>query len=199
LALLLAVGYYRMPGVAALLEPLRVWLGKHEIAGAFWSRAFFCGVEPGAFFLSLKSIRPNRPLATVVVQSLWCGGWGLYYVFFYRWLADLFGAGPELLTLVKKTAFDMFVWSAFVMIPLNAVFFFWVGNDLSWSKSRAAWPRRFVSDLILPNYIVNWCIWIPVMLAVYAFPLTLQIHLGGLAGCFWSLVFLYMNAHIRSS
>ena len=193
----LAVGYYWIPGVAAVLEPLRVWQGEHEFIGAFVSRVFFCGLVPGVFLLTVKTIRPKRPWATMIAQALWCGVWGFYYVYFYRWLAEWFGDGPELATLVKKTAVDMFVWSAFVMVPLNAVFFLWVGHDLSLEKTKESWPRHFVRELVLPNYVTNWCIWIPVMMAVYAFPLTLQIHLGGLAGAFWALVLLYQNAHLR--
>ena len=34
---MVAVGYYWIPGVAALLEPLRVWQGEHEFVGAFVS------------------------------------------------------------------------------------------------------------------------------------------------------------------
>ena len=67
-------------------------------------------------------------------------------------------------------------------------------DDLSLAKAKENWPRHFVRELVLPNYITNWCIWIPVMMAVYAFPLTLQIHLGGFAGAFWTLVFLYLGA-----
>lgn len=194
LAAALAVGYYWIPVVAAVLEPLRKWQGEHEFVGAFVSRVFFCGLVPGVFLLTVKAIRPKKPWTTMVAQALWCGGWGLFYVYLYRWMSEWFGDGPELLTLVKKTAFDMFVWSAFVMIPLNAVFFFWVGHDLSLAKAKENWPRHFVRELVLPNYITNWCIWIPVMMAVYAFPLTLQIHLGGFAGAFWTLVFLYLGA-----
>ena len=193
----LAVGYYLIPCVATVLEPLRVWQGEHELVGAFVSRVFFCGLVPGVFLLAVKAIRPKRPWATMAAQSIWCGAWGLCYVYLYRWMSEWFGDGPELMTLVEKTAFDMFVWSAFVMVPLNAVFFFWVGHDLLILKAKKNWPRHFVRELVLPNYITNWCIWIPAMMAVYAFPLTLQIHLAGFAGAFWALVLLYQNAHVR--
>ena len=191
----LAIGYYRVPGVVAVLEPLRVWQGEHDFAGAFYGRVFFCGLVPGVFMMCVPAIRPRRPLATIVAQSLWCGAWGLYYVCFYRWMSNWFGNDAELATLVKKTVCDMLVWSAFVMVPLNAVFFFWVGHGLSFAQSRAAWPRRFLREVYLPNLVTNMCIWTPVMMAVYAFPLALQIHFGGLAGSFWSLVLLYQNAH----
>ena len=55
----LAVGYYWIPCVATVLEPLRVWQGEHELVGAFVSRVFFCGLVPGIFLLTMKAIRPK--------------------------------------------------------------------------------------------------------------------------------------------
>lgn len=191
---MLAFGYYFSPLVAAALDPLGRWQTEHEMLGAFAGRVLFCGLLPGLFLVGMQSLRPRRPLATVVAQALWCGGWGIYYVYFYRWMSDWFGYGPEIAVLLKKTALDLFVWTTFVMGPLNTVFFFWVGHDLSFRKCRAEWPKEFFGELLLPNLLANWCIWIPVMMTVYALPLPLQIHFGGLAGCFWALVMLYMNA-----
>ena len=194
MAVALVVVYYRIPGAADLLEPLRRWQDAHEIWGSVLSRAVFCGLLPGVFILTGRAPRPRRPVATILAQTVWCGAWGVWYVFFYRDLAQMFGDGSDLATLVKKTVVDMFVWSALAMIPLYAVFCHWLGHGLSWTRARDHWPRRFVRDLVLPNLIVNWCIWIPVMMAVYAFPRALQIQLVGLAGAFWSLVLLNIGS-----
>jgi hypothetical protein len=40
----------------------------------------------------------------------------------------------------------------------------------------------------------NWIVWIPVMMAVYAFPLPLQIQLIGFASAVWMLVGLQAGA-----
>ena len=67
------IGYYTVPGVAALLEPLANWQRENGAVAAFTSLAVFCGVIPYVFLCSVKSLRPRHPLATMLVMSVWCG------------------------------------------------------------------------------------------------------------------------------
>ena len=54
----------------------------------------------------------------------------------------------------------------------------------------AAVKVNAVPMIVLWLLVANWIVWMPVMVAVYAFPLPLQIQLVGLAGSFWMLVAL---------
>ena len=188
-----ATCYYAVPGFADILEPLAKWQRSNGPVAAFLSLAVFCGVIPGVFLCTVRSLRPRRPFATMVVMSVWCGMWGIVnnemYAFLSRWLGD----GRDFCTLVLKTAFDQFVWTVFLVAPANAAFCFWVGRDFSFRRTWAEWPTNYARDVFLPNLLANWIVWIPVLCAVFAFPLPLQIQLAGLASSFWTLVCLQIG------
>ena len=192
-AVVTAVAYYAVPGVAGLLEPLAKWQRDNGAVAAFLSLAVFCGVIPGVFICSIRSLRPRHPLATVFAMSVWCGLWGIVnnemYAFLSRWLGD----GRDIGTLVMKTAFDQFVWTVLAVAPANATFCFWLGRDFSFRRTRNEWPDDYVRTVFFPNLLANWIVWIPVLCAVFAFPLPLQIQLAGLASSFWALMCLQIG------
>ena len=66
-----------MPGIDRGLEPLRKWQIESGWMAAFLNRFFFCGVVPGVFFLSIRSIRPQMPIATAFAQGVWGGVSGI--------------------------------------------------------------------------------------------------------------------------
>ena len=192
-AVCLIVGYYYVPGVADCFEPLARWQRESGWSAAFLNLFFFCGVIPGAFVWSIRELRPKYPFATLLVQSVWCGAWGVVNNEVYAALSRWLGSGADIGTLFLKTAVDQFVWTVLVMAPVDAVFFFWLGRDFSLSRVRADWPRSFVHGVVLPNLLSNWIVWIPVLCVIYAFPLPLQIQLAGIVGSIWTLLCLQIG------
>ena len=191
--------YYGSAWFSAMLEPLRRFQGEHAIAAPFLSQMFFCGLLPGVFILALKSLRPRHPVATMLAQGLWCGVSGVICNGFFLALGAVFGDGADITTLCVKTAISQFIWTPLFIAPANAVFFFWLGRDFSLARSRAEFPHRFYRDAVMPNLVANWLVWIPVTLAVFAFPIELQIHINGLAGAFWMLMCLEIGRRTRES
>lgn len=181
LAAVLVLSYYFVPGVADALAPIARWQTESGWAAAFLNRLVFAGVIPGAFLLSLRTLRPAHPLAVAWTQGLWCAVWGIVCNEFYALQAALFGTGVDPLTVLLKTAVDQFVWTVLVIAPANGAFFLWMGCDFSFTRTRRAWPRRFFRELVLPLLLPNWVLWIPVAAIIYAFPLPLQIQVSGVA------------------
>ena len=199
LAGLLVAGYYCVPFVAEALEPLARWQTEDGWIAAFLNRFFFCGVVPGVFLFAVRSIRPRLPLATAFAQGVWGGLSGVVYDFFYRWQCAWFGNGIDFATLLKKLAVDQFVITPFVVAPLNVFVFFWISREFSARWFKAEFPRPFLSRALLPNLVTNWCVWIPVVLAIYAFPLALQVQVSGFACAFWALTCLQIGRRSSSS
>ncbi|MBQ0031817.1 MAG: hypothetical protein KBT68_03335, partial [bacterium] len=71
LAALTVLAYYRISEADAAFSPLAKWQMESGWVAAFLNRVIFCGVIPGVFLWSVKSVRPPRPLLTVCVYSLW--------------------------------------------------------------------------------------------------------------------------------
>ena len=190
----LAAAYRFSPSVVSFLDPVAQWQERNGFASAFLSQFVFCGLVPCAFLLAVRSIATNRPVAKSQVQSVWCGLMGMACWWFYGVQARLFGTGCDIATLAAKTALDQFVWTALFVSPLSSAFFVWLGCDFSLSKSMDVFRRGFVRYVIMPNLVANWCVWIPVVAAIYTFPRPLQIHLLSLASSFWVLLCLQIGA-----
>ena len=180
--------YFLLPGAGALLEPVANWQRAWGWKAAALSLAVFCGLIPGVFQLTVREIRPERPFLTIFLQVLWCGFSGVVVNRFFAFQAWLFGNDASFATLLLKTLVDQFVWTVLVIAPANSVFFFWLGRGCSFVRTRREWPQRFLAEFYLPNLVSNWCVWIPAIFMVYAFPVALQVHLNGLVCACWILM-----------
>lgn len=193
MAVSLAVAYYFAPCVADALEPVRQWQEANGVAAAFATQFVFCGMLPAVFLLTVKGIRTDRPLLKAFLQSVWSGCWGVVYLWFYALQARMFGDGHDFPTLLCKMAFDQFVWTPFTAVPLTATFFLWMGSGFSISRTARTCREGYFKRVVLPNLLANWAVWIPAVMAVYAFPRSLQIQMLGLVSCFWSLICLQLG------
>lgn len=181
-AVLMVAAYYLSPSFASMLEPLKAWQTERGPLAAAVNRIAFCGLLPGVFLCTVKSIRPPRPVLTILAYCVWAALWGVLCDWFFTLQTVMFGSGRDIATLAAKTLVDQFVWTAIICTPLNSVFFAWVaGNfrkiDVVETVRNGYWTMLFA----------NWIVWMPVAAIVYMFPLALQIQLVGLAGAFWML------------
>lgn len=192
--LLLVVGYYHVPNVTSVLGPLARWQTVHGAIGAFLNRIVTCGILPGVFLLAMPSIRPALPWTTIAVETVWFGLQSILVLRFYELQSLWFGGGNDALTVLAKTLVDQFAWTVFVIAPVNSFFFSWLGHGFSlrWMKDMRF--RTWISAVYLPNLVMNWCVWIPTVVAVYAFPLALQTHVAGLIGAIWTLLCLHLGS-----
>lgn len=192
----LIAGYAWVPGVRAALAPVERFQREYGIVAGFASQFVFCGVIPCVFRLTVAEVRTDRPFLKSLLQSLWCGCWGVVYVGFYALQSRMFGTGADFATLLAKTAFDQFVWSPLLPVPATAFFCLWMENGFSLRRAAAVFRTDFVRRVWLANLLPNWCIWIPAVLAIYAFPPMLQVPVLGLVGSFWALVSLRLAKEI---
>lgn len=195
-AVALVLSYYFVPGVAAALQPVADWQERWGVGAAILNQIGFCAVLPTLFILCVKRIRTERPILKGLCLSAWCAMWGFVYVWFYAFQCRLFGAGHDLATLAAKSAFDQFVWVPLVVMPVNATFYLWMGKGFSFQAVRGEFGGGYFRRVILPNLVANWCIWIPVVFALYAFPYALQIQVLGLVAAFWTLMCYQIGSRV---
>lgn len=194
LAVSTVICYYTVPCVAAAFGPLMEFQLEYGCFAAFANRLVFTGLLPGIFLCSMKSIRPRHPLAVITVQSLWCGLWGVICDKMYIFVDWMFGGGTDVLSVALKTLFDQLPWTVLVIAPANAAFYFWVGRGFSLRRTREEWPSgRFWRTLVTPFLLANWCVWVPVTIVVFLFPLPLRVHIVGFASAFWTLMCLRLG------
>ena len=193
MAATLVGAYYLLAPFHEMIEPVAEWHCAWGWRSAFVSQAIFCGILPGVFLLAIRSIRPRHPFLTILTQSLWCGCFGICNNEVFHLMAGMLGDNAHVSTVLVKSAFDQFVWTVAVIAPVNAVFFFWVGRDFSLARVKRDWPSPFFRRMVMPNLIPNWIVWIPVSLAIFAFPFPLQIHVNGIVCTFWTLMCLQIG------
>ena len=195
----MVIGYYTLPCAAAAFGLLMELQLEYGWLFAFANRLVFTGILPGVFLCSMKSLRPRHPFAVIAVQSLWCGLWGVICDRMYIFVDWMFGGGTDALSVVLKTLFDQLPWTVLVIAPANAAFYFWVGRGFSFRRTREEWPPGgFWRTLVLPFLFANWCVWVPVTVAVFLFTLPLRVHIVGFASAFWTLMCLRLGRIGRS-
>lgn len=195
-AVLMVAGYYLVPGVSSALEPLAGWQSENGSVGAVLNRVVTCGILPGIFLLLLPSLRPPRPMTTIVIETLWFGFQSVLVLWFYELQSVWFGDGNDLECIVKKTLLDQFAWTVFIIAPMNSLFFPWVGSDFSLEFLRSLSLWKWKDDIYMPNLVMNWCVWIPTVMAIYAFPFALQTHIAGIMGAIWTLLCLQFGSRV---
>lgn len=195
----LVIAYYAAPGVAAFLQPVADWQLRWGVGAAVINQVFFCALVPTVFVLCVRKIRTSRPLVKGAAQAVWSALWSFVYVWFYAFQCQLFGTGHDFVTLLLKSAFDQFVWVPLVVMPVNSTFYLWMGKGFSSRAVVEECRRGFVPRVVMPNLLANWCVWIPVMFALYAFPYALQIQVLGLVAAFWTLMCYQIGARVSDA
>ena len=189
----LVAGYYFVPGIERGLEPVRQWQADCGWAAAFLNRFVFCGILPGVFVLTMKTLSVPRPGLVIAAQTLWSGICGIVSGWMFELHALWFGTGMDFGTLCAKTAMQQFVWTPFFFAPAGALVYFWIGRDFSWQRCKADYSQEFWWKTALPNLFANWVVWIPCAMLIHMFPTALQIQLTGFVNAFFCLVLLWIG------
>jgi hypothetical protein len=205
-----AIGANLLPGLCLQLFALTIGLSyfywpasqptfqffadlKAEYGGgyAMISTSIFGGLLPFLYMLLSEKIR-FLPVQQLLFYLLVWAILGWVINAFYGFQVVLFGDGTDWVTIVKKTAFDQFVFSVFITSPFIALAFLWKDQQFNWQKTKV-----YFDDLIkvqIPTTVVTtWIIWIPAVSLIYMMPTNLQIPLFNLVLCFFVLILAILN------
>jgi hypothetical protein len=190
-------------------EPARAWLARlaeFKRAGGYLF-SLVSGVVAGGLLPELLAVaafqrwrvrRENLGSLTFGVCY-----WGLMAVVvdaLYRAQALAFGDGVDFATVLKKAAFDQFVFTPFVTIPLTVVVFEWRHAGYRLKGMPRVLSLDFYLRKVLPAVVSGLGFWLPVVLLIYSLPLPLQFPLFTLALTLWVMIFTWIShAHKAAS
>ena len=112
---------------------------------------------------------------------------------FFTLQGEWFGTEPSLGVAVVKTLVDQFVFCVLFVTPLNALFYAWMGNGFSFRRQGGGMTRDWFVRSYTANIVMNWAITIPTLVAVYSFPMELQITVSGFIGAVQALLFIFIG------
>ncbi len=183
-------------------EPARAWLARlaeFKSEGGYLfslvSGALAGGLLPElltvAVFQRWRVRREN--LGSLAFGACFWGLMGMAVDVLYRAQAFAFGDGVDFATVLKKAAFDQFVFTPFVTIPFTVVVFEWRHAGYRFSGMPRVLSLDFYMQKILPTVVSGIGFWLPVVLLVYSLPLPLQFPLFTLALTLWVMIFTWIS------
>ena len=200
-ALLLVVGYYRVPAVHAALERLLVFRQEKGIFFGICSTAICGGVLPFLYLHYLQRDAAGTPRYTwpqgVGLIVFWAYK-GLEVDFWYRLQAHMFGTGHDVATIVTKVLVDQFGYCVILSVPLTTALYQVVDTHYDWAELlRDVRAPRWYLRRALPILISNLGVWIPAVAIIYTLPTPLQLPLQNTILCFYTLVVAHQaKAHL---
>lgn len=198
LAASILVGYF---GVASARDALNALASFKTRVG--WPFTVVASALSGAvvpFLLQGLQSGAHRRVSTGALLFLipFWGVRGLLIDGFYDVQAQVWGDGPQLATVLAKTACDMLLFAPLLAIPSLSLAFGLVDSDFSLSRfakefgrdaSGHGWYRRRAWPILQ----MTWLIWVPALGAIYALPQTLQFLVAAIIQCFYSLLLVVLT------
>ncbi|MBA3273494.1 MAG: hypothetical protein H0T11_06430 [Chthoniobacterales bacterium] len=195
LMLLVVIGYYRNPQVAAVLG----WLAEYKHAHGIWfvvgSTVLAAAILPElllVLFFQGGRVRPENFRNILFTAPLWAVD-GITVDLLYRWLAQVVGDEVSLSVVATKICIDQFGYSVLFAAPYGVIAYEWKNSGFSFAVLRRCFTFRYYRDKIVPTLFTIWAVWIPLVAMIYSLPLPVQFPLFSLALTFWVLLFTYMT------
>jgi hypothetical protein len=189
-----------------LWGPARAWLGRlaEFKRGGGYPFSLAAGALAGGLLPELLKVaafqrwRVRREnLNDLAFGACFWGLMALVVDLFYRLQTFIFGPGVDLFTVLKKAAFDQFVFTPFLTIPLTVVVFEW--RHAGYRLGGVALGRGFYRLKVLPAVVSGLGFWLPVVAFVYSLPLPLQFPLFTLALTLWVVILTWISHALKAA
>jgi hypothetical protein len=194
IALLLVLGYYHVPVVAAACERLSVMKQNGGVLFVMIAAALAGAILPELAKAAVQGertvdrVRVGAVLFAVVAFAIN----GVITDYQYRLLGVVVGEGVDAATIFTKVLADQFIMTPLYGIPYWALVFGWRNHGynlrLTLGEIGPQWYARKVLALLIPC----WAFWLPMVSLIYALPGPLQFCLFSLALAAWSLIMVFV-------
>lgn len=154
---------------------------------SFFSTSLFGGLIPFIYLALTRRIKKNRIKYLIFTCSFWALK-GIEINYLYALQSLLFGDGNDVMTIVKKTCVDQFIYAPLLAVPGMTIAMLWPKNDFSWRQMKQDINKPLFT-LKMPTILIsNMIVWIPTVSIVYVMPAPLQVPVSNLALCFFVLI-----------
>jgi hypothetical protein len=195
----LVVGYYIFPQVREVAGHVSNWKDHASIPALFAVGMFAGGLLPEIAKAVSGHLKPSPDwFKSTLYNALVYGGVALLTNVFYNALGMWFGQGSDPRTVVTKTCVDMFVATPLMFTPFTVTLFEAYALGFDFKKLGASLSRGYYRRRIVPTLVMAWGVWIPVLSAMYALPLSLQFPTAMLAEAAWSIMVVFVNVNDRA-
>ena len=194
LAAVLVIAYYRSAGLREATEAVQRIKSTGGVPFDILTGSLACGLLPQLAKAVTGKVKDfSKPfwlemLFNAFVYSIIA----IEVDYFYQFQGSLFGIGIDWQTLVKKTTFDMAIFSPILSIPSAVVLFEWRKAGFSSKELIGSLTPRFYEQKIVPALIPCWAFWIPMLMCVYALPPNLQFPFAQLGEASWCILFIFI-------
>lgn len=180
--------YFFWPEARGVYEYVAELKERYGYGYAAATTCVFGGLIPVSYLIAAGRVDVGKRMITVAFFIVFWTWRGVEVDFLYRVQALMFGESGDAVTVVKKVAFDQFVYTAFWSAPVTAVAYRWVDCGFRWQVFRKSIDRRLFT-LEMPAMLVSmWMVWIPGTAFVYSMPGPLQLPLFTFVLCFFVLL-----------
>lgn len=186
-AVSICLSYYFLPVSRPVFDFFAALKSAHGPVYSFFSTALFGGVIPFIYLYFSKRITRNAFKYLLFTTCFWAYK-GVEIDYLYNFQAYLFGADTQIMTIVKKTFVDQFVYGPLWAVPTMTIGMLWPKCGFSWISMKKEINRELFTIKMPTILITNMLVWIPTVSVVYMMPSPLQLPVSNLALCFFVLI-----------
>jgi hypothetical protein len=187
----LGVGYYQFGIVQKLIDALTAAKLAGGTAGAAISNicASLLIPEIAKYASGMPRVeRRDIPFLIVLFALI-----GIAVDLLYTGLAQALGTSVDVVTVLKKMAIDMFLFTPLVSMPLSVGGFALHGDRYRWATTWARLRSGELTQRYISLTLTAWCFWIPSVCVVYAMPSAVQFMVAMFAEAGWALLLVHIS------
>lgn len=187
IALSVVLCFFFVPQTQFLFESIAALKTQYGSLYAIVSTSVFGGLLPFLFLYFKNKIDGYALLHLLFYLITWAFmGWLIDS--FYQLQAHWFGNEADVMTVVKKTLVDQFIFSVVVTAPMLTALYIWKENNFNLMQTRIVIKQSYLRVRLPATVISTWSVWLPAVILIYTMPSDLQTPLFNLVLCFFVLI-----------
>ncbi len=194
--------YTYIPAVKGVLDRLAEFKGRSGYAYAAICTPIFAVLLPLliqrlAYVCGSRGIRPEPWRHMPWLVAFWAYR-GAEIDGLYRLQEWIWGREVTPLTVAGQMVIDQCVYVVLWAIPTMVVVFLFKDSGYSLSRARKALGKGWYRKRCVPILVVNWVVWVPVVMVIYSMPPGLKIPVMNINVCLFMLLVMFLTHEDRA-